>query len=226
MDAPPDPTEPMKPAITPSSTPRSGRSVQTGSDRQRSTAAGGPTRRDVNETLVAAGTWGLLAATPTLALAASATELEMDAARTLGTLYRHNPVAEAIGRQAKAILVFPKIVKAGLIVGGSYGEGVMLQGGQVVGYYSSASASWGWQAGAQSYAYVLFLMNDNALRHLDQSKGWELGVGPSIVLVNEGMAQSLSTTTLKEDAYAFVTDQQGLMASLSIEGTKITRLRK
>lgn len=185
-----------------------------------------PGRRDVNETLVAAATLGLLAATPTLALAASTADLEMDAARTLGTLYRHNTVAEAIGRQARAILVFPKIVKAGLIVGGSYGEGVMLQAGQVVGHYSSASASWGWQAGAQSYAYVLFLMNETAVRHLEQSKGWELGVGPSVVVVNEGVARNLSTTTLKEDAYAFVTDQQGLMASLSIEGTKITRLRQ
>ncbi|MGA1317504.1 MAG: YSC84-related protein [Rubrivivax sp.] len=216
----------MKPDITPPSASRTSPSADDFSGRRRPTAAAGPTRRDVHESLVAAGTWGLLATTPSLALAASAADLEMDAARTLGTLYRHNSVAEAIGRQAKAILVFPKIVKAGLIVGGSYGEGVMLQSGQVIGYYSSASASWGWQAGAQSYAYVLFLMNDTALRHLDQSKGWEVGVGPSVVVVNEGVARSLSTTTLKEDAYAFVTDQQGLMASLSIEGTKITRLRK
>ena len=216
----------MKPDITPPPASRNSPSADHPCGRRRPTATAGPTRRNVNESLVVAGTWGLLATTPVLALAASTADLEMDAARTLGTLYRHNPVAEAIGQQAKGILVFPKIVKAGLIVGGSYGEGVMLQGGQVVGYYSSASASWGWQAGAQSYAYVLFLMNDPALRHLDQSKGWEVGVGPSVVLVNEGVARSLSTTTLKEDAYAFVTDQQGLMASLSIEGTKITRLRK
>lgn len=212
-----------RPATNPS-TP--GQPDGTQAHRGRPGPSARPTRRDVTESLVAAGTWGVLATTPVLSLAASAADLEIDAARTLGTLYRQNQVAEAIGRQARAILVFPKIVKAGLIVGGSYGEGVMLQSGQVVGHYSSASASWGWQAGAQSYAYVLFLMNDTAMRHLDQSKGWEIGVGPSVVVVNDGVARSLSTTTLKEDAYAFVTDQQGLMASLSIEGTKITRLRK
>lgn len=211
---------------TRTSTPASARSSGARPQRDRHDLPAGPTRRDVNETLVAAGTWGLLACTPTLALAASAADLEMDAARALGLLYRENAVAEAIGRQARAILVFPKIVKAGLIIGGSYGEGVMLQAGRVVGHYSSASASWGWQAGAQSYAYVLFLMNETALRHLEQSNGWELGAGPSVVVVNDGVARSLSTTTLKEDAYAFVTDQHGLMASLSIEGTKITRLQK
>ena len=88
--------------------------------RDRPDPPAGPTRRDVTETLVAAGTWGVLSTAPMLSLAASVADLEMDAARTLGTLYRQNQVAEAIGRQARAILVFPKIVKAGLMVGGSY----------------------------------------------------------------------------------------------------------
>ena len=160
------------------------------------------------------------------ASAATAEDLNRDAAAALQTLYKRNPVAESISKKAEAILVFPKVVKAGLVFGGSYGEGVLMKGGRVDGYYNSVSASWGWQAGAESYAYVVFLMNSKAVRYLHRSSGWSIGVGPTVVLVNEGIAKDLSTRTLKDDAYAFVFDQQGLMASLSIEGTKITRIKR
>jgi lipid-binding SYLF domain-containing protein len=92
--------------------------------------------------------------------------------------------------------------------------------------YYSVSASWGWQAGAESYGYVLFLMNEKAVQYLDKSRGWEIGVGPTVVVVNEGLGKNLSSTTIKDDAYAFIVDQQGLMASLSIEGTKISPIHK
>jgi lipid-binding SYLF domain-containing protein len=160
------------------------------------------------------------------AFAATAEDLNSDAAQALQTLYKHNPVAESISQKARAILVFPKVIKAGLVFGGSYGEGVLMKGSKVTGYYNSVSASWGWQAGAESYAYVVFLMSDKAVKYLDKSKGWEIGVGPTVVAVNEGVAKNLSTSTLKDDAYAFIFDQQGLMASLSIEGTKISRINK
>jgi lipid-binding SYLF domain-containing protein len=158
--------------------------------------------------------------------AATAEDLDKDAAQALQALYRTNPTAEVIGKKAKGILVFPKIVKAGLVFGGSYGEGVLMRGGKVTEYYNSVSASWGWQAGAESYAYVVFLMSDKAVNYLAKSKGWEFGVGPTVVAVDEGVAKNLSTSTLKDDAYAFITDQQGLMASLSIEGTKISRIKR
>jgi len=160
------------------------------------------------------------------ALAATAEELNREASEALQALYKHEPITEQIGKKAKAILVFPKITKAGLVFGGSYGEGVLMQGGKVAGYYNSVSASWGWQAGAESYAYVVFLMSDKAVKYLATSQGWEFGVGPTVVVVNEGAAKNLTTTTLKDDAYAFVNDQQGLMASLSIEGTKISRIKR
>ncbi|MBU6259989.1 MAG: lipid-binding SYLF domain-containing protein [Burkholderiales bacterium] len=160
------------------------------------------------------------------AIAATSQDLDRDAAQALQTLYKANPTAAAIGAKARAILVFPKVVKAGLVFGGSYGEGVLMEGNHVVEYYNSVSASWGWQAGAESYAYVVFLMSDKAVRYLARSKGWEFGVGPTVVAVNEGIARNLSTSTLKDDAYAFITDQQGLMASLSIEGTKISRIKR
>jgi len=168
----------------------------------------------------------LLGLTAGAASAATAEELNKEAADALSALYRTNPTAEAISKKAKAVLVFPKIVKAGLVFGGSYGEGVLHKGARVAGYYNSVSASWGWQAGAESYGYVVFLMNDKALKYLDQSKGWEVGVGPTVVVASSGAGKNLSTTTLKDDAYAFIFDQQGLMVSLSIEGTKITRIKR
>lgn len=160
------------------------------------------------------------------ARAATAADLDRDAGQALQRLTKSNPTAEAISKKAKAILVFPNIVKAGLVFGGSYGEGVLMKEGRVTDYFNSVSASWGWQLGAESYAYVVFLMSDKAVDYLAKTKGWEFGVGPTVVVVNEGVAKNLSTSTLKEDAYAFISDQQGLMASLSIEGTKISRIKR
>jgi len=160
------------------------------------------------------------------AAAATAEELNTEAREALDRLYKVNPTAAAISKKARAILVFPDIVKAGLIFGGAYGEGVLLKANAPTDYYNSISASWGLQAGAQSYGYAVFLMNDKALTYLNRSEGWELGVGPTVVIVDEGMAKNLSTTTLKDDAYAFIFSQQGLMAGVSIEGTKVSRIHK
>jgi lipid-binding SYLF domain-containing protein len=182
-------------------------------------------RRTLHNLLLAVATLSL-GAIGCQANAATAEDLNRDAAQALQTLYKSNPVAENISKSAKAVLVFPNIVKAGLVFGGSYGEGVLTKGSQLAGYYNSVSASWGWQAGAESYAYVVFLMSDKAVKYLDKSKGWEIGVGPTVVVVNEGVARNLSSSTLKDDAYAFIFDQQGLMASLSIEGTKISRIKR
>lgn len=160
------------------------------------------------------------------AVAATASQINRDSRAALNELYANNPTAKAIGAQAQAVLIFPKIVKAGLVFGGSYGEGELIEGSRVAGYYNSASASWGLQAGAQTYGYVVFLMNKKAVDYLRNSKGWEFGAGPSVVVVNEGVAKNLSTTTLKDDAYAFIFGQQGLMLSLSLEGTKVSHIKR
>jgi len=183
-------------------------------------------RRTLQKLLIAAVAVLSLGVISSHANAATAEDLSRDAAQALQTLYKSNPVAESISKNAKAVLVFPSIVKAGLVFGGSYGEGILKKGSQFAGYYNSVSASWGWQAGAESYAYVVFLMSDKAVKYLEKSKGWEIGVGPTVVVVNEGIAKNLSSSTLKDDAYAFIFDQQGLMASLSIEGTKISRIKR
>ena len=158
--------------------------------------------------------------------AASSEDLNRDAEEALNLLYKTNPTAANISKQSKAKLVFPKIIKAGLIFGGAYGEGVLLHGTNRHEYFNSVSASWGWQIGAESFGYVVFLMNDKAINYLSTSHGWEIGVGPSVVMVNDGVGKNFSTSTLKDDAYAFIFDQQGLMLSLSLEGTKISPIKR
>jgi len=161
-----------------------------------------------------------------MAFAATAEDLDKDAAQALQALYKTHPLAASLSHKAKAILIFPNIVKAGLVFGGSYGEGELLEGSKVDGYYNSVTASWGLQAGAQSYGYAVFLMTDKALKYVHDTHGWEIGVGPTVVVVDEGVAKNLSSSTLKDDAYAFIFGQQGLMAGVSIEGTKVSRIKR
>ncbi len=149
-----------------------------------------------------------------------------DANAALNKLYAKESVAKALSEKASGVLVFPNIVKAGFIVGGHYGEGALLRDGKLVAHYNSVAASYGLQAGVQSFGYVLFLMNDKTLQYLDSSDGWEIGVGPSIVIVDAGKARSMTTLTLKDDVYAFIFNQQGLMAGLGLQGSKITKLDK
>ena len=158
--------------------------------------------------------------------ALNAAELREDAAGALAHLYKTRPEAKELGAKAKAILVFPQIVKAGFIVGGAFGEGVLMKGGAHAGYYSSVAASYGLQAGAQGFGYALFFMTDSSVNYLNKSEGWEIGVGPSIVIVDEGAAKNLSSTTLQKDIYAFIFDQKGLMAGIGIQGTKVTKIDK
>ena len=112
------------------------------------------------------------------------------------------------------------------MVGGQYGEGALLKEGKTVGYYNSVAASYGLQAGLQKFGYALFFMKDSALEYLDNSEGWEIGVGPSIVIVDKGTARALTSTTAKDDIYAFFFDQTGLMAGMGLQGSKITKIEK
>ena len=163
---------------------------------------------------------------PNPAKAASAAEIDRDAQKALGDLYAKSPSAKTMGEKAIGILVFPGIVKGGFIVGGQYGEGALIKDGKTVGYYNTVAASYGLQAGLQKYGYALFFLTDSALKWLDKSDGWEIGVGPSIVVVDAGAATSLTSTTAQSDIYAFFFDQKGLMAGLGLQGTKITKLEK
>lgn len=160
------------------------------------------------------------------ALAADAAQLNKEAKAALQSLYAQVPAAKTLGQKAKAILVFPSITKAGLVIGGQYGEGVLIRNGKVAGHYSTAGASYGLQAGVQKYGYAMMFMTDTAFQALNKVDGFEVGVGPTVVVVDEGMARNATTATMKDDIYAFVFDQKGLMAGIGIQGTKITKIIK
>ena len=160
------------------------------------------------------------------ASAADRSETERKAAQALESLYAGNTAARLLGEKAVGVLVFPNIVKAGFMFGGQLGDGVLKKGGKTVGYYNSVAASWGLQAGVQVFGYALFFMNDKALAYLDKVDGFEIGVGPSIVVVDAGIGKSLTSTTITQDVYAFIFDQKGLMAGIGIQGSKITKLKK
>jgi lipid-binding SYLF domain-containing protein len=173
--------------------------------------------------LVVAGALGPLSES---AQAATAAELNADGKAALNRLYAQSPRATRLARSANAILVFPKIVKAGLVVGGQGGEGVLFVRGKPAGYYKITAVSYGLQAGGQSFSYALFLMNDKALTYLRKSDGWAIGSGPSVVVVDKGAAMSTTSTTIAKDVYAFPFGQKGLMAGLGLEGSKIKAIRK
>jgi lipid-binding SYLF domain-containing protein len=158
--------------------------------------------------------------------AATAAQLNADGQAALHRLYAQSSRATKFGRSAYAILVFPKIVKAGLVIGGQGGEGVLFIHGKPAGYYKIAAVSYGLQAGGQSFSYALFLMNDKALGYLSRHDGWSIGSGPSVVVIDQGKAMSNTTTTLKKDVIAFPFGQKGLMAGLGLEGSKIKPIRK
>ena len=155
---------------------------------------------------------------------ASPAEIDRDVDVALARMYDNVPNARHLGRQAKAVLVFPSIVKAGFLFGAQYGEGALRRQGRTVGYFNSAAASYGLQAGVQSFGYALFFMTDFAVEHLDRTGGFELGTGPSIVILDAGTARALTTTTLQNDIYAVFFDQRGLMAGIGLQGSKISRM--
>jgi len=169
---------------------------------------------------------GGLVTSPSPALAATAAEINRDAKSALEKLYAKSPKAKALGEKAKGILVFPGITKAGFMVGGQYGEGALIKDEKAAGYYNTVQLSYGFQAGIQKYGYALFLMTDSALKWIDKSDGWEIGTGPTIVVMDAGAAGSLTTTTAQSEIYAFFFDQKGLMGGLGLQGTKITKMKK
>jgi lipid-binding SYLF domain-containing protein len=173
--------------------------------------------------LALAGTSGVL---HERAYAATAEELNTDGQAALNRLCAQSTKAARFRKGAYAILVFPKIIKAGLVIGGQGGEGVLFVKGQPSAYYKIGAASFGLQAGGQSFSYVLFLMNDKALSYLNSSKGWSIGSGPSVVVMDKGKAMSTTSTTLTHDVYAFPFGQSGLMAGMGLEGSKISKIKK
>ena len=159
-----------------------------------------------------------------MARVALAQPLDKDASAALNALYEQSPAAKALGAKAKGILVFPVIRKAAILVGGQSGKGVMFYDGKAVAHYRADGVLVGLEAGAQSFAYVLFFMSDKALLDLHDAKGFELGTDPNVVFVDAGAAKNISTTTTQADVYGYVFGQKGVMGGIALQGLKITQL--
>jgi lipid-binding SYLF domain-containing protein len=166
----------------------------------------------------------ILALVGALTTETASADLVSDSRRALQQLVAQNPAAARAKSKAVAILVFPDVMKAGFIFGAQGGEGILFIRGRPSGRYRTVAASYGLQAGVQKYGYALFLMNQKAVDWVNNTRGWEIGTGPSVVIVDKGMARSFSTDTLHSGVYAFIFDQQGLMAGLGLQGSKITRI--
>jgi lipid-binding SYLF domain-containing protein len=176
-------------------------------------------RRDVLAAVVAAG------AAPVCAYAAeneTAKEIDRDARAALKRLQAQGKKTQELTQKAIAILMFPKIIKGGLIIGGQYGEGALLQHGKTIGYYSIAAGSFGLQAGGQSFSYALLFLKQSALDYLRKSDGWAIGSGPSLVVMDKGASKSVTSMTITQDVVAIPFGQHGLMAGIGLEGSKIT----
>ncbi len=156
---------------------------------------------------------------------ADASDLARDSRTALKSLYAQNPKARSLGSRAKGVLVFPQITKGGFMVGGMGGNGALVRpGGGISEFYQTGGLSYGLQAGVQQYGYALFLMDNEAFANLNRSDGWEIGSSPSLVVVDKGMASSLTTATIDKGTYAFFFNQRGLMGGLGLQGSKITRI--
>lgn len=156
---------------------------------------------------------------------ASASQISAESHAALKQLYAKNPTARRVGAHSTAVLVFPKVIKGAFIFGGEGGNGALLSSsGKTLGYFQTAGASWGLQAGVTESGYALFFRNERDLRELKSVKGWEIGSSPNVVFVDRGASSVLTTTTADKGIYAFVFNQKGLMADLSLKGSKITRI--
>jgi lipid-binding SYLF domain-containing protein len=180
------------------------------------------TRRTIAVGAAAVGLTGSLVAAPAWAL--NREKLVARSHESLSELEASTPRAARISHHALGVLVFPSILKAGFVFGGETGDGVLFEHGAVAGFYNLSGGSWGLQVGGQDFAYALYFMTPSALKYLKQSDGFQVGTGPSIVVVNKGAGAEADSTTATQDVYAFPFNQKGLMADLTLQGTKISRI--
>ena len=160
------------------------------------------------------------------AQAASAVEIEAKVKVAMEKFYQEAPEAQELVGKSQAVLVFPAVIKAGIVIGGEYGEGALQINGQTVDYYSTTAASLGFQLGVQSKTVILLFMAEKALADFRGSKGWQVGVDGSVALVKIGAGGSLDSNTLKEPIIGFVFGNKGFMFNLTLEGNKISKIQK
>ncbi|MGB9128077.1 MAG: YSC84-related protein [Thiobacillus sp.] len=157
--------------------------------------------------------------------AASAAEIDQEVDRALQAFRKIDGASAFLGI-AKGVLVFPKVYKAGIGIGGEYGEGALRVGGKTVDYYSTAAASIGFQLGAQAKSIVVIFIQQSTLDKFRESEGWKVGVDGSVALVDIGVGKAVDTTNIKDPVVGFIFGQKGLMYNLTLEGAKFTKLDK
>ena len=167
-----------------------------------------------------------LASVPTLSTAASAVEIDAKVEAALEAFYEHSSAGKKLAQKAAGMLVFPSVIKAGIGIGGEYGEGALLSGGKTVGYYNIAAASIGFQLGAQVKSEIIMFMTAESFKAFQASDGWEAGVDGSVALVTLGAGGEIDTENITDPIIGFIFSNKGLMYNLSLEGSKITKLDK
>jgi lipid-binding SYLF domain-containing protein len=151
--------------------------------------------------------------------------LNANADAALSNLFRQVNGSEQLVNNARGVLIFPSVLEAGLVFGGSSGDGVLRKGGSTASFHRTTSGSWGLQAGAQSTAVFLLFMTDDALARFEASEGWSVGADANVTLVSVGANAQITTETAQQPVIGFVLSNRGLMAGLTLNGTRVTRLR-
>jgi lipid-binding SYLF domain-containing protein len=160
------------------------------------------------------------------ALAASKDEIDAKVQEALANFYKQTSAGKQLAQKAAGMLVFPEVLKAGVGIGGEYGEGALLTKGKTVGYYNTAAASIGFQLGAQVNSQIILFMNQKVLDSFRKSQGWKAGVDGSVALATLGAGGELSTETMQQPIIGFIFSNKGLMYNLTFEGSKISRLER
>ena len=165
-------------------------------------------------------------ALPKTSHAASASEINSGVDRTLREFVRQIHGSRELLDKSTAVLVFPSVYKAGVGIGGEYGEGALLVRGRTIGYYNTVSASIGFQLGAQARSVIIVFMTEAALEGFRQVAGWKIGVDGSVALITVGVGGSIDTSKIASPIVGFIFDGKGLMYNLTLEGSKISRINR
>lgn len=158
------------------------------------------------------------------ASAASREEIDAKVQQAVQDFYKHSSAGKQLARKAAGMLVFPEVYKAGIGIGGEYGEGALLINGKTAAYYSTAAASIGFQLGAQVKSQIILFMNRKVLERFRKSEGWKAGVDGSVALATLGAGGELDTETVNKPIIGFIFSNKGLMYNLTFEGSKISRI--
>jgi lipid-binding SYLF domain-containing protein len=168
----------------------------------------------------------ILGSLPVSSYAATAGEIDASVNASLDRFVKEVKGAQEFLNAAQGVLIIPKVIQGGLVVGAEYGEGALRIGGKTVAYYNIASASFGAQIGGESKDIILVFMSKPVLKKFRNSKNWKVGVDAKVTLINVGVDESINTMKIKQPVVGFVFGQKGLMAGATLEGSKFTKMKK